>query len=304
MVPWLERLSSAKEEEIDPGLDPVRSFDDSGVGELKKKLSISAVNKDAMDSRVIDVFRQGVELTQQKYRFLSAAPKIWSGNIKHWVEPNLIGQEVDFTHFDSSNEYIEKEAKKWDPVSHLYDEPNTAQLFNEGLQQQFRSSIDPFFIYGKKNSIEEAKSPITGIKSENSSRVEQVIRQNSADISYLENTRPRFDDQGAGEISVVGIASFKTTKTNFWIDKTIPIDTPFHDEIDTKTELNPLIKQLTNPSADLISALISNSNLDLDETLEGNFEYRSATAGFVFSDRNNSRYGTDLIAFGGLVRGW
>lgn len=304
MIPWLERLSSAKEEEIDPGLDIIRSFDDSGIRELLKKTAISAVNKDAMDSRPIDVFRQGVELTQQKYRFLSAAPKIWSGNIKHWVEPNLVGQEVDFTHFDSETEYKEKEATKWDPVAHLLDEPNSTKLFNEGLQQQFRSSIDPFFIYGKKNSIEEAKNPITGIKSENATKVEQQVRQNSENIPFLENTRPRFDDQGAGELAVVGISSFKTTKTNFWVDKTVPIDTPFHDEIDTKTESNPLIKQLTNPSADLISALISNSNLDLDEMLEGDFEYRSATAGFVFSDKNTPRYGTDSIAFGGLVRGW
>jgi len=304
MIPWLERLSNARDEEIDPGLEPERSFDDSGIRELRKKIAVSATNKDGIDSRPIDVFRQGVEITQQKFRFLSASPKIWSGNIKHWVDPNLIGQEVDFTHFDSSNEYVEKESAKWDPVAHLYASPNSVVLFNEGLQQQFRSSIDPFFIAGKKNSIEDIKNPFTGIKSENNSDIEQKMRQNSVYMSELENSRPRFDDQGCGDILSIGFSTFKAIKTNIWTDKTIPIDTPYHDEVQTNDASNPIIKQLTNPSNDIISALISNSNLDLDEMLEGSFEYRSATAGFVYSDSNSARYGTDSIAFGGMVRGW
>lgn len=304
MIPLLQRRFSIKDEEIDPSFDLTRSFDDSGFRDLKQKISVSSVNKDGMNSSPIDVFRQGSEITQTKYRFMSAAPKLWAGNIKHWIEPNRIGQDVDFTHFDEDIDYKEKQSTKWNPVAHLYDTGNNFLLFNDGQQQQFRSSIDPFYIYGKKPSIEDAKDPITGPKRVVTETIQQLVRQNSNNISLLENSRPRFDEQGSGQLEVMPLASFKPIAKKGWSDATTPLDIPFHDEISTSESSNPLIKQLTNPPNDIISALIKNSNLDLDEMLEGDFELRSATAGFVYSDRNSSRNGTDSIAFGGLVRGW
>ncbi len=310
-VPWLERLSNTKNEELDPGLDPNQTFNDCGSDGLIEKLLLSNNTKDGMDTRPIDFFRQGVELTQQKFRFGSTQPKLWTGNIKHWIDPNIIGQAVDFSKFDQTTQYTDSsEGRKWDPVEHLLNDiPNSLILFNEGLQQQSRSSIDPLFIQGKKNTIEDIKDPITGIKCDGGIPIKQLVRRNSPALISLENTRGRFADNGMGDEFMANTYIpidyyWQYLYTNAWVDDTRSIIDPYHDEVQVNNELNPLILQLTNPSSDIISALISNSNLDLDESDEVDFEYRSATAGYQFGDCTTALYGSDSIAFGGMLRGW
>ena len=62
-VAWLERLSNTKNEELDPGLDPIRFFDDAGANELLKKVQQSQTTTDGMNTSPVDMFRQGVEIT-------------------------------------------------------------------------------------------------------------------------------------------------------------------------------------------------------------------------------------------------
>ena len=304
-VAWLERLSNTKNEELDPGLDPIRFFDDAGANELLKKVQQSQTTTDGMNTSPVDMFRQGVEITNNKFRFMTTQPKFWAGNIKHWVAVEAIGAPGDFTHFDNTNEFDDnKIAEKWNPVRHLDDSADSFMLFNEGYQQEFASSMAPLEIPGKSKRLSDPKRPITGMKQDGGLIIQQRVRLATKDISYFEMSRERFSDHGQGNMFVSGSLTIKPIYVQQWTDDTFAVFPPYHDEIQTDSLANPLIQQLTNASPSIISVLLSGSNLDLDESSEADFEFRSATAGNQYGDKTTARYGTDSIAFGGMLRGW
>lgn len=109
------------------------------------------------DTTSWDVFRQGVEISTNKFRFLGTQPKLWSGNIDgssdfvtygqapSTIDANSIGLESKFN--DASN---------FDPISFVsmgsaYPLPI---VFNDGPAQELEAILEPLTIPFRRNTNE------------------------------------------------------------------------------------------------------------------------------------------------------
>jgi hypothetical protein len=101
----------------------------------------------AMDTREIDAFRQGVEISTEAHRFKGFGAKIWSGNIKGYTIIRTLGQALSFTEYKNDKRFNDL-LIKFDPVAfiELGEEYPYPLVFNEGPQQNKETSIQPFTI--------------------------------------------------------------------------------------------------------------------------------------------------------------
>ena len=92
-------MSNYFESEGPSGLEYV-PFDDAREANRYIASSTSAQSGSGMDTTAFDNWRQGVELTIPKYLYGSVLPKIWAGNLNHFIKIVTYGQARSWTEHD------------------------------------------------------------------------------------------------------------------------------------------------------------------------------------------------------------
>lgn len=108
---------------------------------------VTASLSGTMDTREIDSFRQGVELTTAAHRYKGLGAKIWAGNIKGYTIIRTLGQALSFTEYKNDKRFNDL-LVRFNPVSYIQLGENYPYplIFNEGPQQNKETSIQPFTI--------------------------------------------------------------------------------------------------------------------------------------------------------------
>lgn len=251
------------------------------------------------DTTQIDRFRQGVNVRLPQHLYKTTQPKIWSGRFDHQTKVITFGQARSFVEYDDSTIFREK--PEFNPVWFIEDRENYPYpiIFNDGPQQEEEASIEPFTIPMRKNNNEGPFYP-RSIKASledgngfddlfgGTTRVEQFI-------DYSPPLDPRFFlDEGqeywggsvANSIIVEGFTPIIIRNLD-----------PFDDTRDER-----IAERLQTTDQEFISA-VKALDFDLSEDIRGTFARKSATAGGEVYGPDAAIYGTDSIAFRGLIRG-
>lgn len=268
-------------------------FNDTDMPRVRQMILSNEVAEQGMDTRVIDAYRQGVSVITQRHRFAGMQPKIGTDSSCHYVKITTYGQSRDFTQYQNSPIFIDQD--KFDTLSFM-DNPEVYYpiILNDGPQQQEEAQIEPLTIPFKKEEYFEKykvhdfhgnledgnESHLLG---RGNNRIQQFVPyKTSIEINP-------FIDEGSQEIGGIvydGYASFSEVKLE-----------PFND-----TVVEEIVKQVESDNTEFLLALQA-LDYDLSEDLRETFDRKSATAGTSVYGPNQARYGTDSIAFGGLMRG-
>lgn len=242
-----------------------------------------------------DPYRQGVEISSNKFRFLGTQPKVWSGETSGFVDLVTYGQEpgsIDGNALGLESKF--EDLPRFDPVSYIsmgvaYPLPIT---FNEGASQENEASIEPLTIPFKKPSNEGRyhahdvrgdleDGNLEGLTVRSANVITQFI-----DLKPASSTR-FFLDEGAG--------IWGSLPREAYIADVEVTPTPFDD-----TVLDTVDRALQTDNETI-------ANFSHEGALKGNsflpYATKSATAGYSYYGLNAGRYGTDSIAFGGWSLG-
>ena len=276
-------------------IDDTSFFDEGPRIPNVKPLTASGINTGSIDTFAIDGYRQGVEITQQKY-FDAGYAKIHAGEPGHILRKNTFGISNNFRNTSPSF----KDIDYFNPVLYIEaQDTNSPLLFSlitfpiitsdndETENYLFNGVIEPFTIRSRASffSIEapfeshEVKGALMAGNTDQTYASDQVLTVDrhvlTQQIFYLDMV-----DMFEGQIPMNG----------FFNHIKLPL-LPFVDE--------RLIRDTISTSVydeDMIEAL------SLMSGSTGNYisvGYRSATAGKDYD--NNVSIGTDSITFGGMV---
>lgn len=251
-----------------------------------------------IDTREVDSYRQGVEIITARHRFAGMQPKIWAGNIKHYVNVNVLGQARSFTEFENNPTF--KDLPIFDPVSFIelgnnYPFPI---IFNKGPQQEEEAIIEPITIPFRKNSNEGKNiahrvhgSLEDGNNFQDFNRSANRIQQF---ISYKELEFRFFLDDGG---DYVGLGTIQNSIIIPQYVSTHEGQPEFFDE----TSVDDLVESIKTNDI-YFTNILKQMDYNIDEDLRPN-QSKSANAGFFVYGGNSSQYGTDSIAYLGRFRG-
>lgn len=268
-------------------------FNDTDQPRIQQMILSNEVAEQGMDTRVIDAYRQGVSIRTPRHRFAGMQPKIGTDSSCHYTKIVTYGQARDFTQYNNSSIFTDKD--KFETLAYL-DNPEVFYpiLLNGGPQNTEESQIEPLTIPFKKNeyfenykphafrgSLEDGNaSPILGA---GNNRIQQFVPYQTDATSDL------FVDEGSEEIGGIiydGYASFAEVALK-----------PFDDTVDEE-----IVKQVFSQDTAFLNALKA-LDYDLSEDIRESFDRKSAAAGSSVYGPNQARYGTDSIAYVGLLRG-
>lgn len=290
---------------------PFNDTDDNRTEQARLSLSY---NKNGIDTKTYDSYRQGVELKGNKYRFLGMQPKMGSGNICHYTYPNPIGQSRTFTEYFNNTTFTEK--PKFSPVDYIngmnYPLP---LIFNEGPQQEEVASVEPFIIPYKKRDTYSNYFPRAprgfvqlggNVRDVGNGNFGTDALKQFVEFSYSgeNNTYDPFLDDGEELFGDVAAA----VKFEGFIDPDLRTIRPFDDML----ENDWLRGQYINDSI-LDEQYVENGvNLSLIDVLKINFHndirqsygQKSATAGYDVYGKNMAKCGTDSIVYSGMMLGY
>jgi len=266
-------------------------FDDSPGIDLNEKIKNSNSNQyfitGSMDTKLIDGFRQGVEITQYSHFYAGNSIRIHAGEPGHVIRKNLYGVDRNFlrqNHFQETEyfnalKYINYEQTITYPlVTHDSDETENYN-FNGVIEPlTIRAvaalySIDvPFEAHSIKGMLMDGNSDITTA----SSKILNVKLK-------VENHKiqPWLD-----LIDMMGTAKKVPTMVYFNDDKTYI--NPFNDS-SNKVQLS------TNLPSDMLDKALKLIGSTENYISENEI---SATCGWMYDDVTTK--GTDSLAFGGL----
>lgn len=272
----------------------------------KAVVLLSASLSGAMDTKDIDQYRQGIEITSETHRFKGVGAKIWSGNIKGYTQIRTLGQALSFTEYKNEKKFNDL-LVKFNPVSYIELGENYPYplIFNEGPQQNKETSVQPFtipFRNGKDSNeleIEPARSARGSVEDGNQSllrlngktnKIEQIIdTRNMNKVSpFLDEGEDHIGESLDGSIRVDGYLNsddFSIRPFN---------EVQFSEFINLKYPTN-----LDEQENEFAVVILKNEKYKTDgDTLRGSMTNKSATAGY---DSGNEA-GTDSIAFNGWRR--
>lgn len=250
-----------------------------------------------IETSAIDPFRQGVEIKTNKQRFVGMQPKIWAGNLDHFVKVTTIGQARSYTEYENTK--IFEDLSKYNPVSYIELGSNYPLpiIFNEGPQQEEEASIEPITIPYRKNGTEGpffARRVAGSV--EDGNNIDTVFKNTNKIAQFIDYDPPQdqrwFLDEG----------------TNYWgsSDNGIVIDgyimasertlSPFDD-----TSIDDIPQFIPNITDDMFNVLIQ-MKVNLNEDFRPN-RTKAANANTFVYGRDSSKYGTDSLAYLGLTRG-
>ncbi len=243
-----------------------------------------------------DLYRQGVEITTDRVRFLGSQPKIWSGEASGYstivtfgqnpgaIDGNAIGLESKF-----------EDLPEFNPVAFLtlgvaYPLPIT---FNDGPSEETEATIEPLVIPFKKPTNEGPYYAHAIRASYEEGNIEGHIVKSTNPVEQFVDLRISLDtrfflDEGAGYFGNLPrdpyVADVGFTPTPF--DDTLPYS-PDNKLTTTDSVFHQVIR-------------------DGSETGEVNllpYGKKSAAAGFSCYGLNAGQYGTDSVAFLGWSLG-
>lgn len=263
-------------------------------------------NTSSIETIDIDGFRQGVELTQQKY-FDAGIAKIHAGEPGHILRRNRYGMDKNFRNdprFEELDYFNpEKFLRAQDRDSPLYFNIITFPIITSDNDQienfLFDGVIEPFTIRARASffSIEvpfeahEVKGAMMGGNTDTTWASDQVqtvyLYDLKQQIGFLDQYADAvaFAEQEAGQGHASSIVGF------FRHDK--PPLAPFRD---SRFPRNVPLSTNYDSSMDAALSLMTGSTEGYINLAIGK---RSAPAGWDYD--NNSGVGTDSLAFGGMV---
>jgi len=273
-------------------------FQDTDAPRVQKAIQNHANTTQGYNTAIYDQYRQGVSIRTSRHLFSTTQPKLWAGNLKHAVRVETIGQARDFTEFEDDPKF--EELPKFSPVWYIQDENYPFPIvFNNGPQQEEEAIIEPFTIpFRKANPFGNfvPRTPKASLEDGNNfenydggtTRVEQFIEYNQPRTPrfFLDEGVEYFGENVATAIVIDGYVAFIQRDAD-----------PFDD---TKDE--QIVEQINTTDATFISRL-KELNFDLSEDIRGTFSKKSATAGGDVYGPDSARYGTDSVAYRGLIRG-
>lgn len=251
-----------------------------------------------IDTREIDLYRQGVELRTHHQRFVGNQPKLWSGALDHVVNTTTIGQARSFVEYENS--LLFEDLPEFSPVAYI--EQGTSYplpiVMNDGPQQEEEAYMEPITIPFRKYTPE---GPFYA------HRVAGAIEDgNNFDTVYKNaNRTAQFQDY----LDPLQIRYFLDEGEQLWGtgDVQDKISTPGYT---TGTER--LLRAFDDTSLDDVPQSLSaatdleNVLLLMQMNLNGDLRpagTRSANANSFVYGRDSSVYGTDSITFIGRTRG-
>lgn len=271
-------------------------FNDTDQPRTEQFRIAKLVAKDGIDTSAYDPYRQGVEIRNNRQRFLGMLPKMWAGNLCHAIQPSAIGQARSFVEFNNSVTFEEKPT--YNPVAYLTD-PNYPLpiIFNEGPQQEEVASMEPFIIPFRKHDTYSNYFP-------RGPHGTVELGGNTHDMGngrFGTEKLEQFQDYAIPTISNPYLEEGEYFFGNVLIEGFTDPDQraiePFDD-----TSFDRFIQQIRTSQPDFIEVL-KMKRLNLDEDLRQVYGRRSASAGYSVYGPNMASYGTDSIAYGNMARG-
>lgn len=238
-----------------------------------------------------DLYRQGIEISTDRFRFMGSQPKFWSGNTTGYTDVVTYGQNPGFIDSNVTGlESMYQDMPKFNPAAYIqlgvaYPLPI---IFNDGPGEQFEATIEPLAIPFKKHSNE---GPVYahairaemegGNKKGNSTNVaEQFIEL------YPTEALNFFLDEGADY--------FGNIPKEPYVSDTVTASTPFDDTL-SRAMGNRL------SSSDSTLQRIAIGSEEEEDLLP--YGKKSASAGGSYYGPNAALYGTDSITFAGWSAG-
>lgn len=239
----------------------------------------------------IDHLRQGVEIVTDRQRFAGTLPKLETGDPEHQLELTVFGQSSEFT----ANVLFE-EIVRFDPVAFIennetliypvvldnvnYEDPELLGGFIQPLSIQSRDLLPAsteFEPHDIRALLMDGNESVFRNSNRIVSQVDRLEPSSSADL-YIDASDYMGD--GLNVVNLGGLFPEQERQLR-----------PFNESAFLSRTFRS-----GSLAGDIATALISMSN-DSDTYIVD--AYRSAGTGFTF---DNSLYGTDSIAFGGLKR--
>jgi hypothetical protein len=243
-----------------------------------------------------DLFRQGVEITRDKFRFMGSQPKIWSGETTGYFSLVTYGQTqgtIQEDYFGLGSKF--EDLPRFDPISYIslgisYPLPI---ILNDGPNNDLEASLEPFTISFRKRSNEGNYLAHTIRGSFSNGSLEGIAIKSTNAISQDKDLGPSYNnryflDEGAGY--------FGTLPREAYVADVGLSPIPFDDCLQFTKE-----KELQTTNA-VIHQMIRNGSLKETKNTFG-YGKKSASAGMDVYGNNTGQYGTDSITYNGWLLG-
>lgn len=249
-------------------------------------------SRDGMDTTGWDAYRQGVEISQNKFRFMGTQPKLWSGEITGETSIVTYGQNPGTIQADSIGLAAKfEDTPGFNPVAYIvlgvaYPLPIT---LNDGPSAEFESCIEPLAIPFRKPTNEgpHYAHAFRG-DFENGNTEGYVIRSTNQIEQFVGFQSSRnnkfFLDEGGDYFGNIPREPYISDVGN----EPIPFD-------DTLPYLLNAKLKTTNQVFNQVEKLGSEMGQDNISP----YGKKSSSAGCVVYGLNAGEYGTDSIAFNG-----
>jgi hypothetical protein len=252
---------------------------------------------DGYDTSAIDFYRQGVEISTNRVRFLGAQPKIWSGEIDGSTNITTYGQFVGYVDCDAnglSGKF--EDLPKFNPVAFISQgdsypgpielndgTPQSTDAVMEPLTIPYRKPANegPYYAHGVHGTLEDGND-FDSYVVRGSSRVRQFY-----DILPAPTSRPFLDEGGD---------SFGGIRRDPFISPVSRELIPFDDALTLSFD-----KQLQTSSSTFLTA--ARNGIEIGEESLLPYGQKSAPAGSLYYGLRSAEFGTDSITFGGWARG-
>jgi hypothetical protein len=275
-------------------------FQDSNKARINAAVNLSANTNPGMDTREIDSYRQGIEISSNTYRFAGSTAKIWSGNIKGCTKIQTLGQSVSFTEYEGTK--IFEETQVYQPVNYI----------NSTEEVYFASTVDDIPV----DNVEAVIAPFTiknrfGLNKGYDPQGMQGIH------GVLEDGNESYYTVNPSSCIIEQFITFNDTKDNSHFndcDNPSPKDSTENklDRFETGTTIipyndtgsNTIIRKINTTDVNFIKLIFGTTvDINLDEDIRETYGRASAAAGHTVYGPNGSECGTDSIAYIGLIKG-
>lgn len=284
-----------------------KPFDDSGNDRLVQVIAVSEQSGSGYVTAPFDAYRQGVEITSPHQLYRGNQPKLWSGNLSHHTKIVTYGQARSWTEYENSKIFddtvIPFNQQMWIESPETYPMPI---YLNDGPQSEEEAIVEPLTIPFRKSPQEGARpprSPKGGLEDGNA--FDSPIGATNRIVQFVDYAPPLtiryFLDSGEGYVGN-GILG-DTIKLEGYVPLIERQGVPFND-----TQDEEIVKQIDvgNDSSDddQFLAVLKALHVELDEDIRDGYYQKSSGAGSIgIYGPEQARYGTDSMAFGGLLRG-
>lgn len=253
--------------------------------------------RNGYDTSSWDIYRQGMEITNDRFRFMGTQPKMWSGTTDGAISTQTYGQSQGTIESNASGLDAKfQDYTVFNPLAYIsmgieYPLPVS---FNEGASQEKDAMIEPLAIPFRMHSNEgpvyahairaeiEDGNNFDNISAKSSNRTEQ----------FIELAEPRsaryFLDEGGGYFGNILLDPYISA-----IERKIA---PFDDTLPYSAE-----NRLTTTNVAIRRAIRDGQRLGEQDLLP--YGKKSAPAGYSYYGTNAGQYGTDSVTFGGWALG-